>query len=79
MVEFRIIPYGLGFHVQSRQLDGADAGKVWRVCSIGQPSFETEAEAEEFIDGWLKELEYRKDWEGKVEKFAKDHPPRIYP
>lgn len=76
MVEFRIVPYGLSFRVESR-LEGSDWRAVDEYGII--PTFNTEVEAEEFIDGWLKELEYRKDWEGKVEKFAEDHPPRIYP
>ena len=83
MVEYRIVTYGLKFQVQSRFAFSAVNGSEERWRTVNDygiiPTFNTEAEAEEFIDGWLKELEYRNDWEEEVEKFAKDHPPRIYP
>ena len=81
-IEFRIVPYphGLKFQVESRcpAYTGSDE---WRDdSSFGNITvFDTEAEAEAYIDERLEILEARRKHREKVEKFAKDHPPRIYP
>ena len=79
-VEFMIVPYKLGFRVKERNFEDYKWLYV-RELEFGSPRiFETEAEAEEYIDSRLKpfkdKLEQREEEE---RKFAKDHPPRIYP
>ena len=71
-VEFMIVPYKLGFRVKERNFEDYKWSYV-RELESGPPRiFETEAGAEEYIDSRLKPLEEER-------KFAKDHPPRIYP
>ena len=79
-IEFRIVPYpyGLKFQVESRYLDIVDE---WRDdSSFGNITvFDTEAEAEAYIDERLERLEAKRKHREEVEKFVKDNPPRIYP
>ena len=82
MVEFRIVPWGLRFQVESRYPGDYTGSDEWRTVDtrFGKfLTFGTEADAENYIDGLLEELEAKRKREEEVEKFAKDHPPRIYP